>query len=88
MDKVKPFVCEKGCSQLLAILAMEEPESRNTFLNDATRAGAGAYLLLEQTELGDVRRAMRLEDGKELDTVHYHTEIAALQHAHRCRRPW
>jgi hypothetical protein len=84
MDKVTRFVCEKGCSQLLGILAMEEPESRNTFLNDATGAGAVAYLLLEETELGDVRRAIRLEGGTELDTVHYHAEIAALQRAHRC----
>lgn len=85
MDKVKGFVCERGCSQLLAVLAMEEPESRDTFLHDATRAGAGAYLLLERTALGDVRRAMRIEDGRELDTVHYHAEIAARQRAHRCK---
>ena len=85
MEKVKWFVCEKGCGQVLILLAKEEPESRSAFLTDATRAGAVAYLLLEQTVLGGVRRAMRLEDGRELDTVRYHAEIAALQCAHRCK---
>lgn len=84
MDKVKWFVCEKGCGQVLILLAKEEPESRSTFLNDATRAGAVAYLLLEQTVLGGVRRAIRLEDGRELDTMRYHAELAALQRAHQC----
>ena len=85
VERVVWFACERGCSQLLGILAMEEPESRNTFLNDATGVGAVAYLLLEETVLGDVGRAMRLEDGRELDTMHYHDEIAALQRAHRCK---